>query len=185
MKIKKHYINWIIFASIIAAGLVLDLVTKTCFEGMEKSLIGNFLWITSTHNQGAAFGMLEGARWWFIGLSIPALAAIFYIIFARKMSEKPLFIISISMITSGIIGNLVDRIFLGYVRDFIDFRFSGFAIFNFADSLLCIGCALLVLFLIIWSIQDYKQAKNKKTNGENNKTPNEKLPDEEKENGNT
>lgn len=159
MKLEKHHINWIVFAAVVVACILLDQITKFCFEGMETSLIGNFLWITSTRNEGAAFSMLEGARWWFVAFSFVAMAVLLFVIFARKISEKPLFVVSIALVFGGIVGNLIDRIAFGYVRDFIDFRFSGFAIFNFADSVLCVGCALLVLFLILWNIEDIKKKK--------------------------
>ena len=71
----------------------------------------------------------------------------------------PGFVVSLSLVAGGIVGNVIDRIAFSYVRDFIDFRFSGFAIFNFADSFLCVGCALLVLWMILWSVRDAKQKK--------------------------
>ena len=152
--------NILIFSLIVILGACLDIVTKICFDGVEIKLIGNFLWICSVHNEGAAFSLLQGARWWFVAISFVALFFIFFIIFFNKISSKLLFIISLSFISAGIIGNLVDRIAYGYVRDFIDFRFSGFPIFNFADSLLCIGCALLILFIILDFVKDIKRKKS-------------------------
>ena len=170
---KKHVLNWIVFAAVVAAAIVVDQVTKLCFEGWEKSLIGNFLWISSVHNEGAAFGMMAGARWWFVGLAVPVSAAILYVVFAKKVSNSCTFVVSLALILGGILGNLIDRIFFAYVRDFVDFRFSGFAIFNMADSFLCVGCAVLVVWLLVESFGGSKRTSGTEDEGKE-KTEEEK-----------
>lgn len=165
MKLNKTYVNWIVFAAVVLACIGIDQATKFGFEGMEKSLLGNFLWISSVHNQGAAFSMFEGARWVFVAIGLVAFVAILFVVFAKKVSQDHLFVISLALIGGGIVGNVVDRVAYGFVRDFIDFRFSGFAIFNFADSFLCVGCALLVLWVILASVRDYKKKKAEKQSG--------------------
>ena len=160
MKLKKRYLLWIVFAAVVAAAVAVDQATKFGLEGMEKSLIGNFLWITSVHNEGAAFSMFEGARWVFVGIGIASFIAILYVIFFdKKITKDYLSSVALGMIAGGIVGNVVDRIAYGAVRDFIDFRFSGFAIFNFADSFLCVGCGLLILWVILSSVKDYRNKK--------------------------
>ena len=161
MKTSKRVVNFCIFVVVVLATILVDQITKFCFEGMEQSLIGNFLWISAVHNTGAAFSMLEGARWIFVALGIVAFLAIGYVVIFKKFSQDYLFVVSLSLIAGGIVGNVVDRIAFAFVRDFIDFRFSGFAIFNFADSFLCIGCALLVLWIILWNVKDAKKKKEK------------------------
>jgi signal peptidase II len=74
------------------------------------------------------------------------------------LSEGKLAGISLAMLISGGIGNMIDRIALGYVVDFIDFRLINFAIFNGADSFVCVGAGLLVLSLIL---DIYKESKGK------------------------
>ena len=76
-------------------------------------------------------------------------------------SENKLYEISIAMIISGGIGNMIDRIVLGYVVDFIDFRLINFAVFNGADSFVCVGAGMLSLALILDII---KESKDKKQN---------------------
>jgi len=159
MKMKRRVVNICIFLSIVVTAILVDQITKFCFEGMEQSLLGNFLWISSVHNTGAAFSMFEGARWIFVAIGIVAFLAIVYVVLFKKLSQDYLFIVSLSMIAGGIVGNVIDRIAFAFVRDFIDFRFSGFAIFNFADSFLCVGCALLVLWVIIWNVKDSKKKR--------------------------
>lgn len=157
-KAKDFVFNCVVFSAVMVGGLVLDLVTKHCFEGMSKSLLGDFLWINSVHNTGAAFSMLDGARWLFVVLGVVAVLLICLVVFSNMFEMNRLFVVSVCLMASGIVGNLVDRIAFGYVRDFIDFRSTGFAVFNFADSLLCIGCALAVLSIILFYASSKKKA---------------------------
>jgi len=87
-----------------------------------------------TRNTGAAFGILQGQNLFLILISLIALG--FFILYYKKYQIASMFVIS------GIIGNLIDRIFLGYVRDFIDLRF--WPVFNLADSFMVVGIGLLV-----------------------------------------
>ena len=74
-------------------------------------------------------------------------------------SQNKLYTASVLLIISGGIGNMIDRLALGYVVDFIDFRLINFAVFNGADSFVCIGAALLILALIIDIINEQKMKK--------------------------
>lgn len=94
--------------------------------------------LTSTINYGAAFGILQNQRLLLIIISI---IVIITCIYYYKKYKLPL-----SFILAGTISNLIDRIFLGYVRDFIDFKI--WPVFNLADVFNCIGVFLLIYFLI-------------------------------------
>jgi signal peptidase II len=76
-------------------------------------------------------------------------------------SENRLYDVSLALILSGGIGNMIDRIFLGYVVDFIDCRFINFAVFNGADSFVCVGAGLLMLALILDLVKEFKNEKEK------------------------
>jgi len=105
--------------------------------------INNFLHFTYVENTGAAFGMLQNQRFFFIGLTIVAVAIILiqYIRNLKKHKDKVLEI-SIALIIAGAIGNLIDRLFLGYVVDFIDIRLFSFPVFNIADICITFGVAI-------------------------------------------
>ncbi len=104
--------------------------------------------ITSAQNTGAAFSMLAGARWFFV--AIAAVAGIGIIILLRKYRSHMhlLMRICLVLILAGAWGNMIDRIFLGYVRDMLDFRLVNFAIFNIADSAVSVGATLLALDIL-------------------------------------
>ena len=113
----------------------------------ESINLFNLLSLTYVHNTGAAFSMLEGARWLFIILGIIALNVIF-IFFIKDKKLNNFEIITYSLLLSGILGNLIDRFLYGYVIDFIDVNILNFAIFNFADSFMVIGVILLMIGMI-------------------------------------
>lgn len=138
---KKLFIFSIIF-------LLIDQLSKgliNIYMNINESIkIFNFFYLTYVHNTGAAFSMFEGARWLFIILGIIALNIIF-ILFIKDKELNNFEIVTYSLLLSGIIGNLVDRILYGYVIDFLDFRIFNFAIFNLADSFIVISVILLLL----------------------------------------
>ena len=116
-------------------------------------------------NDGAMMGMLDNARWVFMVLSTVAIIAVFVYLFWKKPQNK-LQLISLTLITAGGIGNMVDRSFLGYVIDFIDF--CAFPqiwkwTFNFADSCVTIGAVMLALWMIIDIVKDTKKNQIKVT----------------------
>jgi len=102
-------------------------------------LIKNFLYLTLVHNRGAAFGILKNQLFLFVVISF---FAILFIFLHLKSKKHPLlFQICLSLILSGAVGNLIDRLRFGYVIDFLDFRV--WPVFNLADSALTIGAVLL------------------------------------------
>ena len=148
---------------IIVIGIILDQLTKwLSAEFLTKvttcPLIEGVLHLTYVENTGAAFGMMKDARWIFLSVStvaILAFGAYVYLGHAKNM----LYLVSISMVVSGGIGNMIDRLALGYVVDFIDFRLINFAVFNGADSFVCVGAGLLVLALVREMIEESKAKK--------------------------
>lgn len=143
----------------------LDMLTKIIFEGKYFSVIKGFIGVYSCHNTGAAFSIFAGKQLFliiFTGIIFVGLL-VFYIKFKQ---DNMLYIMSMSMIISGAVGNMFDRIFLGYVRDFINLEFMNFAIFNIADCALTIGIGLLVIYVLFFDTET-KITKDKKENEAN------------------
>ena len=150
----------------IAAVVGLDQLTKwlavTYLKAVDTvPIIKNALHLTYLENRGAAFGMLKDHRWVFMLISTVMIVGLSVYLFGG-LAENKLYEISVAMIISGGIGNMFDRIGLGYVVDFIDFRLINFAVFNGADSFVCVGAGILILALILDII---KEAKMKKSGG--------------------
>lgn len=138
---------YIIISSLL---IILDQISKYYIVNnyqlySSSPLIDNFLYITNIRNAGAAFGILQNYKIFFI---ISTILIISVVLFYFYISPKHDILLrtSLILIISGGIGNLIDRIRLGYVIDFIDVRI--WPIFNFADSYVVIGCLLLTYFVL-------------------------------------
>lgn len=118
------------------------------------TVLSGFLDFTFVRNTGAAFGILQGARWFFVALTIVILCFGFYY-YIKLPKEKPYGFVRFSLILigAGAIGNFIDRLFRGYVIDFFHVRFIEFPVFNFADIYIVTGTFLLA-FLILFCIKD-------------------------------
>lgn len=139
---------------IIIGFIALDQVSKYLSElflaplGTSYPLWEGVFHFTSAHNKGAAFGMFSGGRWIFIAITIIVCIVVAWILIRKRKDVHILFRIALSFVLAGAVGNLIDRVILGYVRDMLDFCLIDFAIFNVADSALCIGALLLAIDLL-------------------------------------
>ena len=148
MKIKSYFL-WVLIL------VVLDQMSKwLAYEtlgGIGNSVdINAFFSLTFAHNYGAAFSLLADSggwqRYFLSGVSIIASIAITVWIFKTPLKRK-FKLISLTLILSGAIGNLIDRVTNGFVVDFIDFHYQNFywPIFNFADIFITVGVILLLI----------------------------------------
>ncbi len=162
--------NFMLSALITIIAVALDQFTKVLVSrnmalGDTIPIIKDVLHITYVENRGAAFSMLSESRWVFLTFSTLAIAAIIYVMIKFRRELSKLSSLSLAMVLGGAIGNMIDRtfrggvLFDGAVVDFIDFRLINFAVFNVADSFVCVGAVLLVLSVIL----DEKKAHEKKT----------------------
>ena len=151
---------WIL---IIFGSIWLDQLTKwlavTLLQGNPSvPIIPGALQLTYLENRGAAFGMLANNRWVFLIISTVGILAVLGYLLIKRPTSKML-CLALSFIVGGGIGNMIDRVLLGYVVDFIDFCLINFAIFNIADSFVCVGAGFLALWVILDSIHEEKARK--------------------------
>ena len=123
------------------------------FAPSSLTLIPNFLYLTYTENTGAAFSILTGALPFIIVISFVLLIYLLYDI--KSQNEKK---IGNYLVLAGLLGNLFDRVFYGYVIDYISFKFASysFPIFNLADTFIVIGAFLILIDLIRGDKDDIK-----------------------------
>lgn len=150
--------RYTLFAVITVVGLLVDQATKLYIDhGMKLfdtiPVVTNFFNITYVRNPGAAFSFLSEASWrlpFFIGISVIASIAIL-VAFHKLRSDQQLAQISLAMIFSGAVGNLIDRVRLGEVIDFLDVHWyrHHWPAFNVADSLICVGVFLLAVDMLL------------------------------------
>lgn len=112
-------------------------------------LIDNFLQLNYVENSGAAWGILQDQKFLLIAITILVVAILGIYVRSNTTLTMPT-LVSISLVAGGAIGNLIDRINMGYVIDFIDVNFGtyNFPVFNFADIFIVTG-VILMMFLII------------------------------------
>ena len=131
-------------------------------------LIPGVLRFTYVENRGAAFGMLADNRWVFLALSTLTIVCLLgFMIYSKPKSRLER--AGLALVLAGGIGNMIDRVLLGYVIDFIDF--CAFPklwnwVFNVADSCICIGVGLLIIYIIKLSVSEYKAEKNRREGNE-------------------
>lgn len=133
--------------------LIIDIITKylidTNFNLLEtKEIIPNFFSITKVYNYGASWNILSGFRFLLIIISIIIIIAL--VLYQKNFKINTRNIIGFSLLYGGIMGNLFNRIFNGYVIDFLDFFILGcdYPVFNFADIYIVCGIILLGIAII-------------------------------------
>ncbi len=133
--------------------ILADQFTKILIVGYyrlgDSQAVTSFFNVVRAHNTGAAFSFLRDAsgwqRWMFTAIGIIAATAIVWLL--RAHAGQKLFSFALSCILGGAIGNVIDRMRLGYVVDFLDFHYADlhFPAFNLADSAITVGAACLIL----------------------------------------
>jgi signal peptidase II len=133
--------------------LVVDQITKSILGnliklGTTKQIIKNFFYITTVHNDGAAWGIFSNQSIIIIIGTIISFFIIYKFIYGFKKNTRNN--IAFGLVLGGLAGNLCDRLFLGYVRDFLDFIIFkyDFPVFNIADVAIVIGVILLIIAII-------------------------------------
>ncbi|HBF66148.1 signal peptidase II [Anaerotignum propionicum] len=155
---------WLIpaFAAIILIGL--DQATKYLALTNLKPIgsmvfMKGFLDFTFVENRGVAFGMFSGQRWFILLLTaVITVALLYYYNKLPRTKEYQLVRMVMILIFSGAIGNMIDRVFRGYVVDFFEFSFFRFPVFNVADIYVVVGVCILA-FLILFVIKEPEEKK--------------------------
>ncbi len=168
-----------LWISVVVGVVFLDQLSKYLtvlyIEFQEKvPVIEGFFGLTYYKNTGAAFSMFDepDERWIFMSISTVALLAVAaYLFFPRPKKltarfpwipgrpESKWICLSLSFILGGGIANMIDRVALGYVVDMIEVYFIEFAIFNVADSFVCVGAGLMILCMIIDMVKEAREEK--------------------------
>lgn len=124
-------------------------------------VVDKFLDLTFVENRGVAFGMFSGQRWFILLLTgVITVVLVYYYMKLPKTREYKFVRMSMVLIFAGAIGNMIDRVYRGYVVDFFEFTFFQWPVFNVADIYVVIG-VLILAFLILFVIKDPEENKKK------------------------
>ena len=143
-------------AGLTALLVLLDQATKLAAvsalkDGGPYVLIPGVFQLQYLENRGAAFGLLQNARIFFLAVTLIALAAVIYVLVRLPLKRKYIVLrFLMVLIAAGAVGNMIDRVFLGYVRDFLYFSLIDFPIFNVADIYVTCATILLILLLLFY-----------------------------------
>lgn len=164
--IIKKYKKYIVLCVCVILSFALDMITKSCFDNKHFSIIEGLIGIYSCYNTGAAFSSFSGYTT-LLAIFSAILAIGLLIFYILIKNDSLLFQIGISLILGGALGNLYDRVALGYVRDFINLEFVDFAVFNIADSCITLGIIAVSIYILFLDGGGNKGTNNTKE-GENN-----------------
>lgn len=189
MKNKRVILVIVLPCVLFALLLTLDLVSKHLIDkslgtvGASKEIIHGFISFIYVHNSGAAWGIFSGRSIFLIIISIIVIALFiaFYVLRLRKFKDKISLWLSVSLgfIAGGCFGNLIDRIAFGYVRDFINFDFMNFPVFNVADICLTVGIILLFIYFIFFYSKEEKLLKTESVSDISSSTNSHKSSEED------
>ena len=138
--------------------LIFDQVTKHLAvkhlkDGPIITIVENILEFSYVENYGAAFGILQNRKYFFIIMTFLVVIVIFIILFNNYYYLNKPMKVALAMLVGGALGNLIDRIRLGYVIDFISVKFGSsynFPVFNVADSFIVVA-TILVVYMVIFN----------------------------------
>jgi signal peptidase II len=160
-----------VYITIAAACVCVDQLTKLWLYGKNMSIIGDVLWLNSPSlNTGAGWNIFSGQLWFLILVSVLCSALIIYLLVSKRWGLSITIKIALAFVLGGAVGNLIDRIVYGGVRDFIYLKFIDFPIFNFADIFITIGGILLAIAIILAIFKPSKKEEKSyggKTDGRN------------------
>lgn len=178
MKTKKFFYSLITILLIVALDQLVKLyISSTLGLFQSVPVIKNIFEITYIHNNGAAWGMFSGRIGILIGITIIVILGCFYIFNNLVEYSEPKYILlrwSIVFLIAGSIGNMIDRIRLGYVVDYLYFKLIDFPIFNIADIFVVISI-IIIFFIIVFKLSNddvdklTRKSKNNDINANNSK----------------
>lgn len=148
----------IFYAIVIAACVACDQIVKALAVRFlapvtTVPIIPRVFHLTYIENTGAAFSIFAGKSIFLIVLTSALIAVLIWLLVSLPKTKAYLTMnTAFALVVGGAIGNLIDRVRLGYVVDFFDFRLIGFAIFNVADCFVVVGCALIMIQVVKHSL---------------------------------
>lgn len=135
-------------------GLIADLASKSLvfaslsqIPGQRQALLGSWLVLHLRRNRGGVFGIFQGKGFIFVLLTAVALGFVAWMVRKAGQEQRRLHF-ALGLVTAGALGNLCDRLLLGYVRDFIYIEAINYPAFNLADACICVAAVLLFIEIL-------------------------------------
>jgi signal peptidase II len=154
-----------LFLSLFALGIVgVDQLVKYLIVSNiplfgQAPLVPGIMKLTYVQNTGAAFSLLQGMQWLFVVIFVLLTALLVFEYFKKPMPFTKFERFCIAAVYGGGLGNMIDRVFLGYVVDMFQTEFINFPVFNVADIFITCGCILLMIHIAFFNKQFWKEEK--------------------------
>lgn len=167
VKDKKRWITCLIELLIMCAFLAVDQLTKkfvygSCVSNGDIVIIDGVIRFTAVQNTGASFGIFKNSTAALTVVSLICSIILILFIFYSYPRRNLWLRSSLILITAGALGNVIDRLYFGYVRDMVYFELIDFAVFNFADSCLTVGTVVLIIYILFFYGKDEEEARKKR-----------------------
>ncbi len=164
---KKRWITCLIELAIMCAFLAVDLLTKhfvygKCVSDGDIIIIDGVIRFTAVRNTGASFGIFKNSTAALSVVSLICSIVIILFIFYSYPRRNLWLRSALILIAAGALGNVIDRLHFGYVRDMVYFELIDFAVFNFADSCLTVGTVVLIIYILFYYGKDEEAARKKR-----------------------
>jgi len=151
----------IVIAVLMAADRLLKAAAESSLQGLDDyPKLDGFIALHYIKNTGAAFGIFSGKTKLLALCTGIVLLAGFVLLMSGRIKSKLLFASAVLIISGGL-GNLYDRVFVGYVVDYIELLFVSFAVFNFADCLITVGSTLIIIYIIVDTVREAKEKRGR------------------------
>ena len=141
-------ITFLVFVFVAADQILKYIAAANLKDAGSIIVIPGLLELIYIENRGAAFGILQNQRWFFIIFAVTMILAFVYLINVKKINNK-IFLTSAVLIIAGGLGNFIDRLFLGYVIDYIKLSFFP-PVCNFADYCITFGVVILTVYILFF-----------------------------------
>lgn len=140
---KKEWIG-IALIVLLFDQLIKYIICKCFYYGMVKTIIPHFLFVTLVYNDGAAWSTFSGQKWVLIGVALIAMVVLWW--YQKSFKDNKRNMVAFGLVYGGLLGNLIDRVRLGYVIDFLKINLGNynFPVFNLADMAIVSGFALII-----------------------------------------
>lgn len=148
MKDKKNMCFVIVFVILLLDQLTKYLIVANIGSNCEVEMIKDLFYLANVHNRGAAWGIMQGGRSFFIFITVIVVCVMWCLM---RSIGKTYVSIAIALVLGGTLGNFLDRVFREYVVDFLDFYIVGyhFPTFNVADVCITVGVIVLMYFVLV------------------------------------
>ncbi|MDR0425111.1 MAG: signal peptidase II [Clostridiales Family XIII bacterium] len=163
MKGIARQLHYIVIIAIVGLDQLSKYIVRSNMSPSDQShdygmaVIPGIFDITFVKNTGAAFSILQGKLVFLTVFNCVVIAVLTLFLIIRAEAEARRFVYGVSLIIAGGLGNLVDRVSLGYVTDFFDFQI--FPVFNVADISVCVGCGLVIMYMVAAEFGKKKKVK--------------------------